>query len=404
MPADVMHRVEASGSTSRLAPHAEIHNVYGMQNVRATFEGLLRLQPGERPYVMTRAMFAGTQRYAVTWTGDNRGTWDHLKLSVPMILNLGLSGIAYAGADVGGFAGAPSAELLTRWIEIGAFLPVFRDHYGKGWPGHEPWVDGKAQLDIRRHFIEERYRLLPYWYALADEHARSGAPLVRPVFYEFEAARTAPCEQSTTFLLGASLLVAPPPDLDGVGDYEVCLPGGGWYDYWTGRAVGATATGPALGPQQFKLTPALETLPVYVRAGTILPRQPVVQSTADRPDGPLTLDVYPGAACSGVIYLDDGHSLGYQHGEFLRQRVTCTQDADGLSVDFAPREGRYPPWWRGVRVTVHDAPGLRPAGTPAVGTGLRTAPRDSSVDLVDPVGGVHVRFVQDGAPSVKARL
>ena len=157
-------------------------------------------------------------------------------------------------------------------------------------------------------------------------------------------------------------------------------------------------------PQKFKLTPALDTLPVFVRAGTILPRQPLVQSTADRPDGPLTLEVYPGPECTGTIYLDDGHSLGYQHGAYLRQLVTCTEDADGLSVDFAPREGTFTPWWRGVRVTVHDAPGLRPAGTPAVGAGLRAPTRDTTVDLVDPVAGAHLRFDRDAAPAARARL
>jgi alpha-glucosidase len=143
---------------------------------------------------------------------------------------------------------------------------------------------------------------------------------------------------------------------------------------------------------------------VFVRAGTILPRQPLVQSTSDRPDGPLTLDVYPGPECSGVIYLDDGHSMGYQHGQFLRQLVTCTEDADGLSVDFAPREGNYRPWWRGVRVTVHDVPGLRPQGARAAAAGLATPPRDATVDLVDPVVGAHLRFVRDAAPAAKAQL
>lgn len=404
MPPDVMHRVEAEDGEVRLAPHAEIHNVYGMQNVRATYEGLRRLQPDERPYVMTRAMFAGTQRYAVSWTGDNRASWEHLKLSVAMILNLGLSGMPYVGADIGGFAGAPSADLLTRWIEIGAFLPVFRDHYGKGLPAHEPWADGAVHLDIRRRFIEERYRLLPYWYALADEHARSGAPLVRPIAYEFEDFAST-CDASSAFMVGAALLVTPAADLESPGQYDVCLPKGGWYDYWTGRAVGGSgALGPPQTAQQLQLVPALNTLPIFVRAGTLLPRQPLVQSTADRPDGPLTIDVYPGADCHGTLYLDDGHSFGYQRGEFLRQQMHCTLDADGLVVDFEPRVGDFHPWWRGLRVTVHDAAGLRPADAPLQDAGLREPPREVSVDIADPVGGAHVRFVRRTAPAPTPRL
>jgi alpha-glucosidase len=400
-----MHRVEGDEGEVRVAPHAEIHNVYGMQNVRATFEGLTRLRPDERPYVMTRAMFAGTQRYAVTWTGDNRASWEHLKLSLSMILSLGLSGVPYVGADVGGFAGAPSADLLTRWIEIGAFLPVFRDHYGKGSPAHEPWADGPAHLDIRRRFIEERYRLLPYWYALADEHARTGAPLVRPIAYEFEDAAAASCDQSSAFMVGPGMMVALAADLESPGHYDVCLPPGGWYDYWSGRAVGGTGpAGPVDVPQKFQLTPALDSLPIYVRAGTILPRQPLVQSTADRPDGPLSIDVYPGADCHGTIYLDDGHSLGYRRGEFLRQGIRCALDTEGLSVDFAPREGSFRPWWRGVRVTVHDVPGLRVAGTPLQDAGLRDRQRDVSIDIADPVEGAHVRLVRGATVEGKARL
>ncbi len=185
MPLDTVHRIDEPGFATRSAMHAEIHNIYGMENSRATYEGLRRLAPDERAYVMTRASFAGGQRYAVTWTGDNSSSWNHLKLSVAMVLNLGMSGFGYSGADVGGYVGAPTPELLTRWIELGAFMPVFRDHFGKGDARKEPWVDGPQHTAIRRHFIEERYRLLPYIYALADENARSGAPLMRPVFYDF---------------------------------------------------------------------------------------------------------------------------------------------------------------------------------------------------------------------------
>ncbi|HEU0284368.1 MAG TPA: TIM-barrel domain-containing protein, partial [Sphingomicrobium sp.] len=128
MPPDTVHRFDGNGFAPRTAPHTEAHNIYGMENSRATYEGLLKLRPNVRPFVMTRATFAGGQRYAVTWTGDNNATWDHLKLMVHQLLNLGLSGHSWAGADIGGFTGAPSPELLTRWHQIGAFTPVFRNH------------------------------------------------------------------------------------------------------------------------------------------------------------------------------------------------------------------------------------------------------------------------------------
>ncbi|MGH8254134.1 MAG: TIM-barrel domain-containing protein [Steroidobacteraceae bacterium] len=364
MPLDTVHRIDEPGFAPRAATHAEIHNIYGMENSRATYEGLRQLAPDERAYVMTRASFAGGQRYAVTWTGDNSSTWNHLKLSVAMLLNLGMSGFGYSGADVGGYIGAPSPELLTRWIELGAFMPVFRDHFGKGDVRKEPWVDGPAHTAIRKHFIEERYRLLPYIYALAEDNARSGAPLMRPVFYDFPEALSAPCGQDTTFMLGDRLLIAPPPVLESPAPYTICLPAGRWFDYWSGadaasltRGVGLSGEASAAAERTgLVLTsmPSLERLPVFVRAGTILPRQPLTQSTAQIPQGPLSLDVYPGDNCVGEIYQDDGHSMGFTRGEYLRQRLLCEVRDDGIAITFGERDGHFHPWWRQLRVTVHD--------------------------------------------------
>jgi alpha-glucosidase len=345
MPLDTRHRIAEPGFAPRTATHEEIHNVYGMQNSRATFDGLQSLKPDERPFVMTRASYAGGQRYAATWTGDNSSTWNQLNLAITSLLNLGMSGFAYSGADVGGFIGTPSPELLTKWIEIAAFTPIFRVHSAKDAPPREPWLDGPRHTDIRRRFIEERYRLMPYLYALADENARTGAPLMRPLFYEFPDALNAPCEQPTAFLLGDRLLIAPAPDGESPSAYSVCLPAGGWYDYWTGAKVRAATV---------NVTPVLDRLPVFVRAGAILPRQPLVQSTADTPQGPLTLDIYPGDDCRGVIYADDGHSLAHEHQGYLRQIVRCEQTDAGIAVDFEAREGGFQPWWRQLEVRVHD--------------------------------------------------
>ncbi|HEX7694085.1 MAG TPA: TIM-barrel domain-containing protein, partial [Sphingomonas sp.] len=371
MPLDTVHHIAGDDFATRNASHAEIHNVFGMENTRATYDGVKALRPDERGFVMTRASYAGGQRYAVTWTGDNSSTWDHLKLSVHQLINLGLSGFAYAGADVGGFTGGPSPELLTRWFEIAAFTPIFRDHAAKGTPRAEPWVDGPEQLAIRRRFVEERYRLLPYIYALADQNARTGDPLMRPIFYDYPDAADASCDQSMDFTLGHALLIAPPPKMESPEAYDVCLPKGGWYDYWTGQPVSAAASGepatpakeqPALGAtnEAIRVTehPALDRLPVFVRAGTILPRQPLVQSTAETPHGPLTLDVYPGPDCHGSIYLDDGHSMAFERGDFLRQTVRCSIDPTGdLAVQFGPREGRYKPWWTQIAVRVYGVHG-----------------------------------------------
>jgi alpha-glucosidase len=352
MPLDAVHRLASDDFKPRDATHAEIHNVFGMLNTRATYEGVLALRPDERPFVMTRASYAGGQRYSVTWTGDNSATWDHLKLSVHQLINLGLSGFAYSAADVGGFTGGPSADLLTRWFEIGAFTPVFRDHAVKGSPRAEPWVDGPEHLAIRRRFINERYRLLPYLYALADENARVGDPIMRPVFYDFPALLNATCDQSMAFAVGRDLLVAPPPHPESPQSYDVCLPAGGWYDYWTGQPIskeGELDHNARTVPQ----TPKLERLPVFVRAGAILPHQPLVQSTSEVPAGPLSLDIYPGDDCRGTLYADDGHSMAYLRGGFLRQPIRCAVTQDGLRLEFGARQGNYAPWWKEMTITVH---------------------------------------------------
>jgi len=341
MPLDNLHRIESDDFAARSATHAEIHNVYGMQNTRGTFEGMRRLRPNLRPFVMTRASFAGGQRYAVTWTGDNSSTWDHLRLSVEQLINLGLSGFAYSGADVGGFTGGPSPELMTRWFEIAAFTPVFRDHSTKGAPRAEPWVDGPEQLAIRKRYVEERYRLMPYIYSLAELNSRTGDPIMRPVFYDYPDALGGDCDRSMSFTLGRGLLIAGPPKPESPAPFDICLPAGGWYDYWTGLPV----TQPKLTQ-----TPKLEVLPVFVRAGTILPRQPLVESTMQAPQGPLSLDVYPGEDCRGELYFDDGISVT---GPRLRQTVTCVATAKGIALRFGPRQGTWRPWWKQIAVTVH---------------------------------------------------
>lgn len=367
MPLDTVHHIASDDFASRTATHAEMHNVYGMQNTRATFEGLRKLKPDERPFVMTRASYAGGQRYSVTWTGDNSATWEHLKLSVQQIINLGLSGFAYTGADVSGFAGGPSPDLLTRWFEIGAFYPVFRDHSAKDMPRVEPWVDGPEHLAIRRRFVEERYKLMPYLYGLAEQNARTGDPILRPVFYDYPSALTMGCDQSWAFTLGKDLLVTPPPRPESPQTYDACLPKGGWYDYWTGKRAGAPqndidrpiqsasqATGETKAKGDVVIeTPRLDYLPVFVRAGTILPRQAVVQSAAETPAGPLMLDVYLGDDCQGELYADDGHSMAYNRGIYLRQIVRCLVTPGGLQLDFAPREGRFTAPWKQIVLTVH---------------------------------------------------
>jgi alpha-glucosidase len=343
MPLDTVHRIDGNGFAPRTATHAEVHNVFGMENSRATYEGLLRLRPNVRPFVMTRATFAGGQKYAVTWTGDNSSTWDHLKLAVQQMLTLGLSGVPWSGADIPGFIGGASPELATRWFEIGAFTPIFRAHAANDAPRAEPWVDGPDHLAIRRRFIEERYRLLPYLYAVGEQSARTGDPVMRPTFYDYPQMAAAPCNQSMAFTVGRDLLVAASPQPDSARAYDICLPANGWYDYWTGAQLTA---------QKIKETPTLDRLPVFVRPGAIIAKQPLIQSTTETPKGALQLDIYPGEDCSGELFFDDGVSIS---GPSLRQAISCTMTTRGIALHFAARRGSFRPWWKQIAVTVHTA-------------------------------------------------
>jgi alpha-glucosidase len=372
IPNDVIHRINEPGFLSRTAIHREIHNVYGMENSRATFDGQLTLRPNTRPFVLTRASYAGGQRYAATWTGDNSATWNHLRLTTPMLKNLGLSGFSMAGADVGGYAGTPSPELLTKWIEIAAFQPIDRDHAEKGTGDHEPWANGLAQENIRRRFIEERYKLLPYFYTVLEENTRTGLPLLRPVFLEFPDA--APdrhpididAESSGEFMVGPDLLVAASPYPDKLDDYDAELPSSGWYDFWTGKHVNESHAKVAtigVQPESLKGTvlsivhihPELATLPVFVRPGAILPIEPLIQSTDERPKGLLTLRIFPGPNCKGNIYQDDGTSFSYKSGNFLRMSSTCeiSPDHRHVSIHIGKHEGSYTAWWRRIAIEVN---------------------------------------------------
>ena len=386
MPDEIVHRIDdpETGFAPRNATHLEIHNIFGMKNSQGTYEGLRRIAPDTRPFVLTRATYAGGQRYAATWTGDNSSTWNHLRQTTPQLLNLGLSGFALAGADVGGFAGSPQSDLLTKWLELAAFQPIDRDHTSANTYPQEPWENGTTtDLNIRRRFIEERYRLMSYLYTTAEETSRTGLPIVRPLFVEFPHATTdgEPLDLATQneFLFGPDLLVAPSPYPDEIDDYPAVLPPVGWYNWWTGEPIKTGVQAARQGNDnitntdlQITLHPSLDTLPVFARAGSIIPVQPLTQSTSEKPAGPLTLRVYPpmrapiagDAPCEGSLYLDDGTSYAYQQGNYLRLKFTCTVTPTGITVKIGAPEGTYTPWWTQYKVEIYGP--TKPATTATV--------------------------------------
>jgi alpha-glucosidase len=320
--------------------------------------------------VLTRATYAGGQRFAASWTGDNSSTWNHYRISIPTLLNLGLSGYAFVGDDIGGFRGSPTPELLTRWIALGAFNPIFRDHTEKGTLDQEPWVHGPEHEAIRRRFIEARYRLLPYVYTLAEETSRTGAPLMRPYWLEHPEADNF-YTSSGVFLFGPDLFVQPKID-ETMDPVETLVPPGVWYDYWTGeRLAGAPR----------KKVPALGELTVLARGGAIIPHAPLVQSTSETPKGPLELRVYPGPDCKGSLYLDDGDTFDYQKGAFLRVPLTCQEAAGALTVQAGAAAGSYTPWFTSLAYAIHGAPS-KPKEVTVAGKATRDFTYDAKKKLL----------------------
>ena len=341
MPLDTVHRLD-DGTT---LDHRAVHNFFGMENARATYEGLLKLQATERPFVLTRAAYSGAQRYAATWTGDNSSTWNHLKMSTPMLMSMGISGMPLVGDDIGGFAGSPTPDLLTRWFEVGALNPIYRDHTAKGTADQEPWVHGPKHEAIRRKFIELRYRLLPNLYTGVEEATRTGIPLMRPLFLEYPQASEF-YGDDRDFLFGRDLFVAP-ITTEMVDPEDISLPPGDWYDFWNSTKHAYK--------EKIQLHPRLDEMPLYVRAGAILPMQSVIQHTGETPNGPLQLRIYPGNDCAGSLYQDDGHSFAYQKGEILRINYSCVLSPGALTVTSSIEKNAYKPWWNSTALTVYGA-------------------------------------------------
>lgn len=324
-------------------PHLKNRNVYGLQEGRATREGLLRLRPGERPFVLTRAGYSGIQRYAAVWTGDNSSTWRHLHLSLPMLMGMGLSGVSFVGCDIGGFTLSCSRELYARWIQVGAFYPFCRTHAAIMTRDQEPWAFGKRVTDIAREYITLRYQLLPYIYTLFRESAETGAPVFRPLFYEFPGdPECATIEDEA--MVGSAFLVAP-VIRKGERKREVYLPAGEWFDFWTGERLSGGRTIAAKAP--------LERMPVYVRGGAIIPMQGAARCTDEMKMDPLILKVYPSGKSTFTLYEDDGLSNDYEKGVFCETHYDC--DAEGNEVEFkiSARKGRFDPGNRTCRVEFH---------------------------------------------------
>ncbi|MGE5672433.1 MAG: glycoside hydrolase family 31 protein [Mycobacterium leprae] len=323
------------GEDGRQVPHKDVHNAYGFRMSQATYEGMKRNRPDRRPFILTRSGYAGIQRYAAVWMGDNHSWWQHLLGAMPMCMGMGLSGVPFVGTDVGGFSHDTNGELVARWMQLGAFTPFFRMHTAKGTRDQEPWSFGPEVEAISRKYIKLRYRLLPFFYTLFEEAHRTGLPIMRPLMLEHQADPET-YHISDQFLVGRNVLVAPIYQPE-VNRRLVYLPEGVWYDFWTGERYE--------GKQYVTAVAPLDTLPLYVRAGTALPMGPAMNYVGEQPMESLTLQVYAGQGTS-EIYLDAGEGYGYRQGEYARVKVTV----DGSQVTVGLPEGGFAVPWRQVEI------------------------------------------------------
>ena len=315
--------------------HAKNRNTFALLMSRATYEGLERLQPNRRPYVITRAAYAGIQRYATMWTGDTNSTWEALALNIPMFTSLGLSGEPFVGSDVGGFIGRGNGELLVRSYQIGFLAPFCRNHKVIDGYDQEPWRFGKYYEDIIRKYLKLRYALMPFLYTTLEEAHRTGVPPFRPLMlnYQDDASTYTIDDQ---FMIGTDLLVAPIVKPD-VTRRLVYLPKGTWYDYWTNRKYN--------GETMISVDAPLEVAPMFVRGGAIIPTGPAISYIGEKPNDPITFNIYPddAGAASAELYEDDGLSPAYKSGAFRRTAFSVARRGSGYVVSIRAPEGSYLP-------------------------------------------------------------
>lgn len=328
-------------------PYAQNRNVFALNMARATYEGLRRLRPNERPYVITRAAYAGIQRYSTMWTGDNTATWDTLALSIPMYATLGLSGEPFIGGDIGGFIGRADPELLTRWYQVGFLTPFCRNHAEIVAYDHEPWRFGSYYEGIIRRYLKLRYRLLPFLYTALEEAHRTGTPMFRPLLLNYQNDYNT-LTIDDEFMLGADLLAAPilhPAQTSRM----VYLPEGTWIDFWTGKQIkGGTA---------IQVDAPLETVPLFIRGGAVIPMGPEMNYVGEK-TGPLTFSIYPDAKGSAqlALYEDDGASFAYLDGAERRTTVSYQASTAGGEISLSAPTGSYQPGDRDFVFAIHFAP------------------------------------------------
>lgn len=327
-----------------------VRNIYGLQMSRSTFEGTKKLMDDERPFILTRATFAGAQRYSAVWTGDNEASEDHMLLGVRIVNSLGLSGVSFCGPDVGGFAGTTYGDLFARWITIGAFTPFFRAHTFVNTNYSEPWAFGEEVEEISRNYINLRYRLMPYLYSVFYESSQTGMPLNRSLAMHYpHQVEVYDHRFENQFLFGPNILVAPIKSTETI--TKVYLPEGQWYDLHNDKLY--------QGDEIVYVDCPLTRLPLFVKAGGMLTMQSLVQNTSEAHDGVLYLHLYKGEDSAFQLYEDDGKTYSYETGIFNTYDVKWSQSKGIIKIE-AIHQG-IANSFKKVRLILHGFNGLTEA-------------------------------------------
>ncbi|MCP4273612.1 MAG: DUF5110 domain-containing protein, partial [Gammaproteobacteria bacterium] len=348
-PDDSIHYISEIKSSVR---GDAIHNVYGQQWARLVYENQLKLQPDNRPFILMRSGFAGSQRYAmIPWTGDVSRSWGGLKPQVELSLSMGLLGLAYTHSDLGGFAGGKTfdQELYIRWLQYGVFQPIYRPHAQWQIPSEVALHDNKTK-DIIRAFIKLRYRMLPYIYTLAYENATTGIPMMRPVFFEDETDASL-FDITDAYLWGDSFFVSPVTEPN-QSTQTIHLPKGIWFDFWSDKKYG--------GDQSVDIPVTLETIPVLVRAGSFVPMVGDIMNTEQYSSESMSLHYYADDSVNqsnGTMYEDDGKthdSIGKKQFEILN--FSSVHTADNLTIELSKSVDTYPsmPKQRKIKMVIHN--------------------------------------------------
>ncbi len=335
--------------------HREARNVYGMQMARATAEGVHSCNPSERPFVLTRAGFSGIQRFSAVWTGDNVSSDEHLMAGVRLVNSLGLTGISFCGNDAGGFVGEASPELYARWISVAAFQPFFRAHSNVNTRDAEPWSFGEIVEQIARNYIGLRYKLMPLIYSLMRESSVNGMPLCRSFVFEHPHHENTYREEfQHQFFMGRDLMVCP---LESAEKFlKIWLPPGLWFNFWTGEEL--------KGDREIIVEAPLWKLPVFVRAGALIPMQELSQHLDEKPKS-LILHVYGKGSSTFSFYQDDGASYNYENKDYKLREIVLQENSLLLNKSI----GNYPSELRDIKIIFH---GISPENIKVNGLGLKT--------------------------------